>query len=260
MMGGGSCAPSPRTSPRPWWAMPRARAATWSDTSRARGPPSIASAAPARREKLWKAIDAAEIPQDPRFATDAAVAENMKALNEAIERKLSNPDGGGMGEILNPGRRGGDGGAAAHPCSPPPATGTPPFFHAFEDNRASGLPPFAVPTSPIACQRAGNDPFHAAAPGAAYRRGAGRARVLTGRDCGAARGEHRLAGIAAALFRMSIAGRSCVNRPLRGRCRHVHLSHHAAETCSTASPCAAAALLMSLFAIPLGSGAFEIGC
>ena len=120
-----------------------------SDTYRCKeGYLSIAAGAPARREKLWKAIDAAEIPQDPRFATDAAVAGNMKALNEAIERKLSARTAAEWEEILN------QAGVAAMEVIPLARAVHHPqleyrrFFHAFDDTRTTGLPPFAVPTSP----------------------------------------------------------------------------------------------------------------
>jgi crotonobetainyl-CoA:carnitine CoA-transferase CaiB-like acyl-CoA transferase len=120
-----------------------------SDTYRCReGYLSIAAGAPARREKLWKAIDAAEIPQDPRFATDAAVAKNMSALNEAIERKLSTRTAAEWEVILN------QAGVAAMEVIPLARAVHHPqleyrrFFHAFDDTRETGLPPFAVPTSP----------------------------------------------------------------------------------------------------------------
>src|SRR5687767_6123019 len=49
----------------------------------------VAAGAFSRRERFWKAIDGLDIPQDPRFATDAAVAKNMKALDDEIERRLA---------------------------------------------------------------------------------------------------------------------------------------------------------------------------
>lgn len=120
-----------------------------SDTYRCKeGHLSIAAAAASRREKLWKAIDAADIPQDPRFATDAAVAKNMKALDEAIERKLSTKTAGEWETILN------EAGVAAMEVLPlaravhHPQLEYREFFHKFDDTEASGLPPFAVPTSP----------------------------------------------------------------------------------------------------------------
>ena len=151
-----------------------------SDTYRCKeGHLSIAAGAPARREKLWKAIDATEIPQDPRFATDAAVAKNMKALNEAIERKLSTKTAAEWEAILN------KAGVAAMEVLPlaravhHPQLEHRKFFHKFDDTEATGLPPFAVPTSPYRLSASpATDPFHAAAPGAAHRRGAGRARVF----------------------------------------------------------------------------------
>src|SRR5262245_7566972 len=120
-----------------------------SDTYRCReGWLSIAAGAPARREKLWKAIDAAEIPADPRFATDAAVARNMKALNEAIERKLAAKTAAEWEDILN------KAGVAAMEVLPLARAVHHPqlehrgFFHRFDDSSTTGLPPFAVPTSP----------------------------------------------------------------------------------------------------------------
>ncbi len=120
-----------------------------SDTYRCReGHLSIAAGAPARREKLWKAIDGAEIPQDPRFATDAAVAQNMKALNAAIERKLAAKTAAEWEVILN------RAGVAAMEVLPlaravhHPQLEQRGFFHRFDDTGATGLPAFAVPTSP----------------------------------------------------------------------------------------------------------------
>jgi crotonobetainyl-CoA:carnitine CoA-transferase CaiB-like acyl-CoA transferase len=120
-----------------------------SDTYRCKeGHLSIAAGAPARREKLWKAIDAADIPCDPRFATDAAVARNMKALNEEIERRLSVRTAAEWEVILN------QAGVAAMEVIPlaravhHPQLEHRQFFHRFDDTAASGLPPFAVPTSP----------------------------------------------------------------------------------------------------------------
>lgn len=120
-----------------------------SDTYRCKeGYLSIAAGAPARREKLWRAIDASEIPQDPRFATDAAVAGNMKALNEAIECKLSTKTAAEWEGLLN------KAGVAAMEVLPLARAVHHPqlehrgFFHKFDDANATGLPPFAVPTSP----------------------------------------------------------------------------------------------------------------
>jgi crotonobetainyl-CoA:carnitine CoA-transferase CaiB-like acyl-CoA transferase len=120
-----------------------------SDTYRCKeGHLSIAAGAASRREKLWKAIDATDIPQDPRFATDAAVAKNMKALNEEIERRLSTKTAGEWEAILN------KAGVAAMEVLPlaravhHPQLEHRKFFHKFDDTCASGLPPFAVPTSP----------------------------------------------------------------------------------------------------------------
>src|SRR6185503_12739741 len=109
---------------------------------------SIAAGGASRRERLWKAIDGTDIPQDPRFATDAAVAKNMKALDEAVERKLSTKTAAEWEVILNqatvpameviPLAR-----AVHHPQLEHRK-----FFHAFDDTEATGLPPFAVPTAP----------------------------------------------------------------------------------------------------------------
>ena len=120
-----------------------------SDTYRCKeGYLSIAAGAANRREKLWTAIDAPEIPQDARFASDAAVAQNMKALNEAIERKLSgktateweiilNQAGVPAMEVLPLAR-------AVHHAQLEHRA----FFHKFHDPAQTGLPPFAVPTAP----------------------------------------------------------------------------------------------------------------
>jgi crotonobetainyl-CoA:carnitine CoA-transferase CaiB-like acyl-CoA transferase len=109
---------------------------------------SIAAGAFSRREKFWKAIDAADIPRDPRFATDAAVAKNMKALDEEIERRLATKTASEWESILN------EAGVAAMEVLPlaravhHPQLQHRKFFHAFDDSGASGLPPFAVPTAP----------------------------------------------------------------------------------------------------------------
>ncbi|HUP95193.1 MAG TPA: CoA transferase [Burkholderiales bacterium] len=109
---------------------------------------SIAAGGPSRREKLWKAIDGADVPQDPRFATDATVAKNMKALDEAVERKLSTKSAAEWEIILN------KAGVPAMEVIPlaravhHPQLEHRKFFHAFDDTEATGLPPFAVPTAP----------------------------------------------------------------------------------------------------------------
>ena len=120
-----------------------------SDTYRCKeGHLSIAAGAPARREKLWKAINATEIPHDPRFANDAAVAQNMQALNEAIELKLSTKTAREWEAILN------EVGVAAMEVLPLARAVRHPqleyrkFFHTFDDTGESGLPPFSVPTAP----------------------------------------------------------------------------------------------------------------
>ncbi len=109
---------------------------------------SIAAGAAARREKLWKVIDAADIPLDPRFATDAAVGNNMQALDDEIERKLSTKTAQEWERLLN------EAGVAAMAVIPlaravhHPQLEHRKFFHPFDDTAATGLPPFAVPTSP----------------------------------------------------------------------------------------------------------------
>ncbi len=109
---------------------------------------SIAAGAASRRDKLWNAIDAADIPRDPRFATDAAVAKNMKALDAEIERRLSTKTASEWEAILN------EAGVAAMEVIPlaravhHPQLESREFFHKFDDPEATGLPPFAVPTAP----------------------------------------------------------------------------------------------------------------
>jgi crotonobetainyl-CoA:carnitine CoA-transferase CaiB-like acyl-CoA transferase len=109
---------------------------------------SIAAGAASRREKLWKAIDSTDIPRDPRFSSDAAVAQNMKALDEEIERRLSMRTANEWEAILN------EAGVAAMEVLPlaravhHPQLEYRKFFHAFDDTEATGLPPFAVPTAP----------------------------------------------------------------------------------------------------------------
>jgi crotonobetainyl-CoA:carnitine CoA-transferase CaiB-like acyl-CoA transferase len=114
---------------------------------------SIAASGPGRREKLWRAIDALDIPQDPRFATDAAVARNMKALDEAIEARLARKTAGEWEAILN------EAGVPAMEVIPLARAVHHPqlvhrgFFHPFDDIDATGLPPFAVPKSPYRLSR-----------------------------------------------------------------------------------------------------------
>ena len=109
---------------------------------------SIAAGAASRREKLWRCIDAADIPRDPRFATDAAVAKNIKALDEEIERRLASKTASEWEAILNAG------GVAAMEVIPlaravhHPQLEHRKFFHPFDDGEKTGLPPFAVPTAP----------------------------------------------------------------------------------------------------------------
>jgi formyl-CoA transferase len=108
----------------------------------------IASGAAARREKLWKALDATDIPRDPRFSSDEAVAKNLKALDAEIERRLSTRTAHEWEALLN------EAGVAAMEVLPlaravhHPQLEARAFFHKFEDREATGLPPFAVPTAP----------------------------------------------------------------------------------------------------------------
>jgi crotonobetainyl-CoA:carnitine CoA-transferase CaiB-like acyl-CoA transferase len=109
---------------------------------------SIAAGAANRRERLWKAIDATDIPQDPRFADDESATKNMQALNEAVQRKLSTKTAGEWEIILN------QAGVPAMEVLPlaravhHPQLESRSFFHKFEDTEATGLPYFAVPTAP----------------------------------------------------------------------------------------------------------------
>jgi crotonobetainyl-CoA:carnitine CoA-transferase CaiB-like acyl-CoA transferase len=109
---------------------------------------SIAAGGPSRREKLWKAMEATDVPQDPRFATDAAVAKNMKALDEEVERRLATKTASEWEAILN------QAGVPAMEVIPLARAVHHPqlehrrFFHTFDDREATGLPPFAVPTAP----------------------------------------------------------------------------------------------------------------
>jgi crotonobetainyl-CoA:carnitine CoA-transferase CaiB-like acyl-CoA transferase len=109
---------------------------------------SIAAGAPARREKLWRCMDAMDIPHDPRFATDAAVKENMKAFDAEVERRLSTKTAREWEAIMNAS------GVAAMEVIPlaravhHPQLEAREFFHSFDDTAATGLPPFAVPTAP----------------------------------------------------------------------------------------------------------------
>ena len=108
----------------------------------------IAAGAASRREKLWKAIDGTDIPLDPRFATDAAVAQNMLALDQEVERRLARKTATEWEAILN------QVGVAAMEVIPLARAVHHPqlqhrhFFHKFDDTQATGLPAFAVPTAP----------------------------------------------------------------------------------------------------------------
>jgi formyl-CoA transferase len=91
---------------------------------------------------------ATDIPQDPRFADDAAVTKNMKAFNQEIERRLSTKTAAEGEKIFN------EAGVAAMEVLPlaravhHPQLEYRQFFHKFDDTNATGLPPFAVPTAP----------------------------------------------------------------------------------------------------------------
>ncbi len=120
-----------------------------SDTYRCKeGHLAIAAGAASRRARLWQVIDGEDIPADPRFATDAAVAQNMQAMNHAIERKLAVKTAAEWELILN------QAGVAAMAVQPlahavrHPQLEHRQFFHRFNDTGATGLPPFAVPTAP----------------------------------------------------------------------------------------------------------------
>ena len=120
-----------------------------SDTYRCKeGHLSIAAGAPNRREKLWQALNATDIPQDPRFCNDAAVAKNLKALNEEITRRLSVKTAAEWEIVLN------KAGVAAMEVLPlaravhHPQLEHRKFFHRFDDTGDTGLPPFSVPTAP----------------------------------------------------------------------------------------------------------------
>jgi crotonobetainyl-CoA:carnitine CoA-transferase CaiB-like acyl-CoA transferase len=125
------------------------KAAYVSNTYRCKeGHLSIAASGTIRREKLWNAIDATDIPRDPRFATDAAVAQNLQALDQEVERRLAMKTATQWEVILN---------AAGVPAMEViplaravhhPQLEARKFFHQFDDTAATGLPPFAVPTSP----------------------------------------------------------------------------------------------------------------
>lgn len=109
---------------------------------------SIAASTSLRREKLWKVMDAQEIPQDVRFASDAVVAQNMAALDAAIEKKLAAKTATEWEELLN---QAGVPAMAVIPLAQAvhhPQLEHRQFFYKFHDEAATGLPPFAVPTSP----------------------------------------------------------------------------------------------------------------
>ncbi|MCP5151488.1 MAG: CoA transferase [Ectothiorhodospiraceae bacterium] len=60
-------------------------------------------------ERLARAIDAPELPRDPRFATEADCRENRHALNAAINARLRTASSAHWVEVLN---------AAGVPCGP----------------------------------------------------------------------------------------------------------------------------------------------
>ncbi|HYC44655.1 MAG TPA: CoA transferase [Burkholderiales bacterium] len=109
---------------------------------------SIAAGGASRREKLWKCMEATDIPQDPRFASDAAVAQNMKALDDEIEKRLSTKTAAEWEALMNAA------GVAAMEVIPlaravhHPQLEARKFFHPFDNTAETGLPPFAVPTAP----------------------------------------------------------------------------------------------------------------
>jgi crotonobetainyl-CoA:carnitine CoA-transferase CaiB-like acyl-CoA transferase len=109
---------------------------------------SIAASGAARREKLWKTIDGEDIPRDPRFANDTAVARHMKALDETVERKLAAKTAGEWELLLNkagvPAMEVIPLARAVHHAQLEHRK----FFHAFGDSKETDLPYFAVPTSP----------------------------------------------------------------------------------------------------------------
>ncbi len=109
---------------------------------------SIAASGASRREKLWKVIDGAEIPRDPRFASDAAVVSHMKALDDIITRKLAARTAQEWEVLMN---QAGVPAMAVQPLARAvhhPQLEHRKFFHQFDDTESTGLPPFAVPTSP----------------------------------------------------------------------------------------------------------------
>ncbi len=120
-----------------------------SDTYRCKdGYLAIAAGAPNRRKKLWQAMNATDIPQDPRFCNDTVVAKNLKALNEEITRRLSTKTAAEWEIVLN------KAGIAAMEVLPLARAVHHPqlehrnFFHRFEDTGDTGLPPFSVATAP----------------------------------------------------------------------------------------------------------------
>jgi formyl-CoA transferase len=125
---------------------------------------SIAAGAASRRERLWKVIDGMDIPQDPRFASDEAVAKNMKALDDAIERKLSARTAIEWEKLLN------EAGVAAMAVIPLAQAVHHPqlqhrnFFHKFHDQEVCGAD-LALPDVRQPCQ----DQHDASAPRAAHR-------------------------------------------------------------------------------------------
>lgn len=108
----------------------------------------IACGSAPRREKLWKAMDRMDIPQDPRFLNKQTVAGNMQALNDEIIKTLKTRTATEWETILNkagvPAMEVRQLENAVHH----PQLQARNFFHAFEEDSAAGLPAFAVPTAP----------------------------------------------------------------------------------------------------------------
>lgn len=109
---------------------------------------SIAASGGSRRAKLFPAIDGEDIPRDPRFADDATVTKHMRELDAAIEAKLSTKSAQEWEDILN---KAGVPAMAVIPLAQAvhhPQLAHRKFWHEFHDKGDTGLPPFAVPTSP----------------------------------------------------------------------------------------------------------------
>ena len=108
----------------------------------------IAAAAPPRRAKFWTAINRPDIPQDPRFATTDAARANMKDMDAEITRTLSAKTAAEWEIILN---KGGVPAMAVRELADAvhqEQLQHRKFFHQFDGDPETGLPPFAVPTAP----------------------------------------------------------------------------------------------------------------